>query len=198
MSNYNKEYANKLKNALRQKGYDVKLGEVYDCLAEVVGLKNHHAVVANEIEIGPTGWESSFKGGMTELEKGKVDTSNLERFEIEIKRPVLTSMTVGVYAKDQYEAFNKVQKYYDDNGDSCRDVGEHWSFEHALEKGVITDIHCTSRAIPIKSDSTYQIGTIDYPWAQNEAIYKAVLYDGGITDIELAKMQEDMDKTDKI
>lgn len=149
MSNDNKEYANKLKDALRRKGYNVKLGEVYDALAEAVGVKNHHAVKANKVDV-----LSPEFGANAELQGQRVtlpipeNFRSMDKFEFEITRPINTILVVSTYANNPYEAFDKVQAFYDNNGDSCRDDYSNWTADAVVSKGAITSIECSTMEHP--------------------------------------------------
>jgi hypothetical protein len=134
MSDYNKEYASKLKEALRRKGYDVKLGEVYDVLAEAVGFKNHHTAKASNVNLYPP-IESFGVATTIPIGDGSFD------YEVAVETIARIEASFRVKANNVLDAEKLVTLYLRDNTDSIMDDASQWECVHITNSPKMVSIY---------------------------------------------------------
>jgi hypothetical protein len=157
-----KKFVNNLKDAMKEQGIDIKLGQVYDLIAKSMNHKNYRTAK----EVDPFFFDNflqelSFVQGAHILESPDAQdmglalrmpdeiTDTLEDHEIKeigsgsrcyvlsYERVCANRCDVIVNADSAQEAVRKAQEYYDNNGDSIRDDGSVWYEKEVLDKGGI-------------------------------------------------------------
>ena len=174
-----KKFVNNLKDALKAKGFEIKLGQVYDAISEAQNHKNFRTMKEVNKEWHKEIIDITSTHGLNQESLRGIGKEG-DRFFINFERMALIEMSLSVEAETPQEAIKLAQKYYDNNEQHCRDHDGYWEIKEVMDKGGISTItNFTLENILMDVDGGQgQLDTDDQVTVDAELAYVSCIDDG--------------------